>query len=309
LTIALDFAPNISHAWFFSALKNGYFEDRGLEVDYVVPDSTTTSIKLVGTGRSQVGISFATEAIAARDRDLPVRVVNTFWPRLRAGMVAMAEEVPEFGAIEGKTVGVLNSDYDRVCFPLLLEEHGLSRDDVEVVDPGASLVPPLLSGQLAMVSGAGDHEKILAERESGEEALFWGFADVCPQMAMGIIANERWASRNAETLRAFNAAALEGLAWSMENPEEASDTFTTEFPDSGYSPELGRALWKEMAASFCAPYTEENGLGYSHPEQWRALVDLMKEAGTLKEQVPVGELVTNEHLPEDPAETDACRRV
>jgi putative hydroxymethylpyrimidine transport system substrate-binding protein len=306
LTVALDWQPNTFHYWFFAALENGYFEERDLEIDYVIPDAAATSIKLVGTDRAQVGISPGVDAIGARDSGIPIRVVNTVWPRPPFGVIARAEEVPQFDAIEGKTVGILSTDYDRVCFNRLLEEHGMSEEDVNIVDPGFNLVPPLLSGELAMVTGSDNFERVIAEEESGEDVNWWADADVCPYGSINMFANERWASRNAETLRAFNVAALEGLAWSMENPEEARDIFVKRFPEAALSPELELAMWEATVPTFCAPYTDDRGLGYSDPEQWRELIDLMTEAGVVEGELPVEELTTNEYLPEEPVRTEEC---
>jgi putative hydroxymethylpyrimidine transport system substrate-binding protein len=304
ITLALGFAPNTAHYWFFSALEKGFFEKRGLKVDYIVPDSTSTSIKLLTTGDAQVADAFGELAISSRAQGLPVQVVNTYAPEPPSGVVAMADEIEQFSDIEGEKAGILDVPYHRTCFDRLLEGNGLTEDEVTIIDPGFNLVPPLISGQLAMVSGADAFERVMAERESGEEVRHFAFAEVCPENVFNLVTTEQWASENTQALSDFNAAALEGLKWAMDHPAQARDIFVERFPEN--DPQLELAMWTAVRPAFCAPYTNSNGLGYSDPGHYEELTALFKEAGVIDSPPPIEELVTNEYLPKDPLRSEAC---
>lgn len=302
--VALDWVPNTFHYWFFAALERGYYSDAGLKVEFQVPDSTTTSLKLTSLNQSQIGISIGSDTVTAYDNGLPVQVINTIAPAYPLGMLAPANKVSEFADAEGKTVGVINTDVDHLCFNRMLNNSGLSESDVEIVDPGFNLVPPLLSGKLTMVSGSANFEKVIAERESGEKINFFHYSDVCPQPAIELVANKIWAEDNPQTVKSFNAATLKGLVWAMENPEQARDMFVKLYPD--YDPDLELAMWNASLPVFCAPHTSEKGLGYSDPGQWQAWIDLMAEQELVSKSFDSSNLLTNDYLPDKPVTTSAC---
>src|SRR5690606_2424397 len=71
VNFALGFSPNYAQAAFFAALGAGYYEEAGLEVDYIVPDSTQTAAKLTGIGRADFGEFFGLDPVVAAGEGIP----------------------------------------------------------------------------------------------------------------------------------------------------------------------------------------------------------------------------------------------
>ena len=301
--IMLEFPPNASQIWFFSGLDRGTFKKAGLDVEFLIPDQASTPIKAVTTKNADFGLTLSTDSITAYGQDAPVRVVMTLEPRILEGMAVLPENIKSFEEIRGKTVGLLPLTYEEGCFDRQLKEHGMTKDDVKIVDPGFNLVPPLVNGKLDMVTASSNYEGVIAKESSGKDLKIFQFSDVCPNTTIHMVTSKQTEAEDPEFVKTFEKAALDSLAWAMANPEEAHAIYAKRFPELDEKVDL--AQWKASVPTFCAEYSEEHGLGYSDPEQWTELIELTKDQGAIDETFPLEDLVTNDHVP-DPPMTEPC---
>jgi ABC-type nitrate/sulfonate/bicarbonate transport system substrate-binding protein len=298
---ALAFTPNYVQAYFFTALDKGYYEEAGLDVDFVVPESSQTSTKLIGVGRAQLGEVIGIDPIPAIADDIPIRVISTFEPGPNLGLMAIPGEVDEVSDLAGEQVGVFGQFvYSEVCRPRLLEENGLSPDDVETVDIGFTSVPPLLTGKVAASEGGQEAELVSAGLETGEELNFFSYSDVCPNLPIEMIGNAGWMEENLEATTAFIEATLRGVKYTMENPTEARDIFIERFPDV-VDPQEN---YDAVQGTFCPLSGDE--LGVNDQQQWEELIDLAVEGGAVDEELAYEDVVTDAYLPDDLPTTTAC---
>lgn len=301
---ALVFPPNWVQGYFFAALDQGFYEEEGLEVEFLVPDSTTTSNRLVSLGQAELGETFGSDPLVAYGQGLSIEIVNGLMPDSLVGMMALPDAVSDFGDVEGGTVGLLNTPLDRVCFDLLLEDAGLTQEDVEVIDPGFNLVAPLIAGEFVASTGSLLGEYVTASSEYGEEIRFFPYGDVCPAYPTAVIGNRQWVADNPDLVQAFNRATLRGAVFAMEEPQETYELFVARFPDQEDA--VTEAKMTEAQMFYCSAHTEENGLGSADLEAWQTLVELLVEEGSIGEPYDAAELVTNDHLPEEPVTTERC---
>lgn len=303
VTFALGFAPNYGQVSFFNALLAGYYEDAGLDVDYVVPDSTQTAAKLVGVGRADAGEFFGLDPITAVGEDIPLKVATT-WAFGELGLMADPNgDVKSVADLDGGTVGIFSGlPYSEACRPRLLEANGLSPDSVETVDVGFNSVTPLLTGKVDAAEGGKPAETVTYQLESGEAPTFLSYSEVCAPFLFGVFVNDEWASDNPETASKFIEATLEGAKLATENPEESHKLFTDEFPDL----EQPLLQFEEFGKATCGPDAAEEGLGYNPSGDYEELIQLSLESELISEELSVDEVVTDEYLPEEPVTSSAC---
>jgi len=303
VTFALGFSPNYGQVSFFNALLAGYYEDAGLDVDYVVPDSTQTAAKLVGVGRADAGEFFGLDPISAVGEDIPLKVATT-WAFGQLGLMAdPAGDVKSVADLEGQQVGIFSGlPYSEACRPRLLEANGLSPDSVDTVDVGFNSVTPLLSGKVAAAEGGDPAETVTYEIESGNAPTYFSYDEVCAPFLFGVFVNDEWASDNPETASKFIEATLQGAKLANEDPEESHRLFTEEFPDL----EQPLLQFEKFGEATCGPDAAEEGLGYNPSGDYEELIQLSVESELIPEELSVDEVVTDEYLPEEPVTSSAC---
>jgi putative hydroxymethylpyrimidine transport system substrate-binding protein len=305
VTYALGFAPNYVQAYFFAALDNGYYEEAGLDVEFVVPDSTQTAAKLVGLGRADFGEYIGTDPVAAVGEDIPVKVVIT-WSRGELGLMALPDgPVQQPADLEGQKVGIFGGlVYDEVCRPKYLETNGVDPDSIDTVDIGFSSVPPLLNGRVAASEGGKPFETVGAQLELDDTPVkFFSYSEVCPPLVQGTFVNSEWAEENADVAKRFVEATLRGVKFAAENPKETQTLFQERFSDL----EDPLINFEETAGTLCGPESPERGVGYNSREEWQELIDISVEGEAIEEPLEVDDVMTDEYAPAQPVMASTCK--
>lgn len=303
VTYALGFAPNYVQAYFFDALSKGYFEEEGLDVDYVIPESTQTAAKIVGIGKAQFGEFIGPDPITAQAEGIPLKVASTWQPAAEYGLIFKNGEFEDPKELEGTTVAAYTDLlYAEVCRPRFLEANGLEPDSVKTVNGGFLTIPPLIAGKVQSAEGEREVEGEIFAQEAEEEPGFFSYSSVCPKFPQGTFVNNEWAESNPEEATAFMTALLRGIKDFIEDPAGVKAVFEEKFP------ELKEPLpyYTAVAESFCGPEANQLGLGYNDPKQWEELVEVAKEGGVIDSLTPIDEVVTDEFLPSPPIKAAAC---
>lgn len=66
LTIMLDWYPNAVHSFLYAAEAEGYFAEKGLEVEIQMPADTNDALKLVAAGKVDLALSYQPQVLMAR---------------------------------------------------------------------------------------------------------------------------------------------------------------------------------------------------------------------------------------------------
>jgi putative hydroxymethylpyrimidine transport system substrate-binding protein len=304
--MVLEFAISPSQEGFFSALGKNYFSKVGLDVSYQVPGDVAVPIKAVASGKADFALALSTLSASAYGTGSPIKVISTVEPRMGLGMLVVAGKIKSFKEIEGKTVGNGFLPQETICFKRELKKYGISEKSVKLVDPGYNLVASLLQGKVAMVDGSVNYESQIVKAITGKEGHVFQFneGNVCPPYSIQLITSQKEIEQHPETVRKFVKAELEGVEFATRHPEEANAEFLKRFPDQDPKQTLPQAI--ATAPTYCASYSEKNGIGYSDPKYWEELIAMTaSEPSVLKKAFPQSELVTNEFLPK-PALTEAC---
>lgn len=306
VTMVLEFAISPSQEGFFSALGRGYFARQGLDVSYQVPGDIGIPIKAVASGRADFALSLSTLSASAYAEGSPIQVISTIEPRLGLGMLVLPGKVKSYKEIEGKTVGNGFLPQEEICFKRQLKKYGVPEKSIKLVNPGFNLVASLLQGKVDMVVGSVNYESQIVKAITGKEGRVYQFneGNLCPPYSIQLITSKREIERHPETVRRFVRAELEGVSFAIRHPREADAEFGKRFPDQDPKQTLPQAI--ATAPTYCASYSETDGVGFSEPKYWQELIDMTaSDPAVLKRSYPESELVTNEFLPK-PALTEPC---
>ena len=155
LTVMLDWFINPDHAPLFVALEKGYFAERDLEVEFIAPADPNDPPKLVAAGRADLAVSYQPQLHLQVAEGLPLRRVATLIATPLNTLLVLADgPIKTLADLKGKKIGFSVGGFEDALLKAMLAPHGMTLDDVTLINVNFSLSPSLLSGQVDAVIGA-----------------------------------------------------------------------------------------------------------------------------------------------------------
>jgi putative hydroxymethylpyrimidine transport system substrate-binding protein len=154
VSLVLDWVPNPDHVGIYSAIDQGDFARRGLDVTPRPPSGVSDPITLVAAGRSDLGVSYEPELFFAQEHDAPVAAVATVVPTALASIIASGSSgISTPADLRGKTIGVDGTQSTAAFVAKVLSSAGLGTGDVHIVNVKFNQVPALLGHKVDAVAG------------------------------------------------------------------------------------------------------------------------------------------------------------
>ena len=241
MTVLLDWFVNPDHGPIIVAQEKGYFADQGLDVEIIAPADPSDPPKLVAAGQAELAISYQPQLHLQVAEGLPLKRVGTLVATpLNCLLVLEDGPIKEISDLKGAKIGYSVAGVEEALLSAILGKHGLSVDDVELVNVSWSLSPSLMSGQVDAVLGAyRNFELNQMEIEGVEGKCFYIEEEGVPTYDELIyVANKD--SMDTDKIRRFLRATELATQYIVNHPEESWTVF------SGTSPELQDEL-NEMA--------------------------------------------------------------
>ena len=155
MTVLLDWFINPDHGPIIVAQELGYFTEQDLEVEIIAPANPSDPPKLVAAGKAELAISYQPQLHLQIHEGLPLQRVGTLVATPLNCLLVLADGPIQSPAdLAGKKVGFSVGGVEEAVLGSILRHHGLSLDDVELVNVNWSLSPSLMSGQVDAVIGA-----------------------------------------------------------------------------------------------------------------------------------------------------------
>jgi putative hydroxymethylpyrimidine transport system substrate-binding protein len=285
----LSWLPGGDNLGFWAGKEKGFFEEEGIDLQIRHSNDPTASIKLAASGERPLAIAYTGDILFSAAKGEKVTSIFSLTDSSPFGIISLDESgIGTPKDLEGKRVGVTSLPIDQAFFDNMLEEAGVDRSAVKVVDPGQSGVQQLLQGNLDATSAIVDYEPAVLESKGKTDYTFTFYSDYGAPDApfYCIVANPEWLAQNGETARAFVRAVRRSFAWTHEHVDEAADIFMEEFPEQDR--ELVKTIWTRER--------EIQGDGTNDPAKFRELARFLEAEGLLESPVGTSELATNDYL-------------
>ena len=299
ITFVLDWTPNTNHTGLYVALANGYFAQRGLDVEVVQPPEDGAEV-LVASGKAQFGVSFQDYIAPAlmEGVEMPITAVAAVIQHNTSGIISRAGEgMDSPSGLEGRKYATWDLPVEKATVEQVVAADGGDFSKVE-------LIPSTVTDEVsALKSGSVDAIWVyyawagIACQVAGLATDYFSFADIDPVFdyySPVIIANNAFLSENPDVARDFLAALAEGYQYAMENPVLAADILMEAAPELKSNIELvyqSQGYLSEAYQADAARWGEFDG------ERWSRFYTWLNENDLLEGKLDPNSGFTNDYLP------------
>jgi putative hydroxymethylpyrimidine transport system substrate-binding protein len=243
VTVILDWFPNPDHAPLMVAQQQGFFRDKGLEVEFISPADPSDPPKMVAAGKADIGITYEPEFIQQVDKKLPLISIGTLIDKPLNCLVALKDgKISTLADLKGKRIGSSGSSgLSSIMLKVMLEKQGLKDKDVEFITVHYGLTQALLSGKVDAVTGMMRNFEVPAlELNDHKVETFFPEDNGIPNYSELIfITNTNKA--HDKRMPKFMAAIQEAVAYLDAHPEETWQAFIKQYPESNNA--VNREAW------------------------------------------------------------------
>lgn len=280
MTILLDWFINPDHGPIIVAQEKGYFAEQDLEVEIIAPADPSDPPKMVAAGQADLAISYQPQLHLQIHEGLPLQRVGTLVATPLNCLLALTDGPIQTPAdLAGKKVGFSVGGVEEAVLGSILRHHGLSLDDVELVNVNWSLSPSLMSGQVDAVIGAyRNFELNQMEIEGVEGTCFFVEEEGLPAYDELIyVANTE--TMDKDMIARFLAATEKATQFIVNHPEDSWTVFSG--TSAELQDELNAKAWVDTLPRFALrPAALDAG-------RYAAFETFLNEAGLIPTVNPV----------------------
>lgn len=231
-TLILDFLPNAVHAGIYRAVAAGYYEDENLDLEIIPPTSTSDPLKLIDSGKADIGIADAinTSSLIADGR--PVKAIMALDQRPLAGIITRKEDGYKSPAdLDGATLGITGDPSDEPISKWIVNEGGGDYDSLDVVTIGFNGVTNLESGKVNAFTGFWPADGVQVDVDGTPTTIFkLDDYNAPPYPGLVVFSTDERIKERSAVMQAFVTATTKGYEDTLADPEQSLKDLLAENP-------------------------------------------------------------------------------
>jgi ABC-type nitrate/sulfonate/bicarbonate transport system substrate-binding protein len=277
MTFMAGYKPqaNLPFVGVYVAQEKGFFASENLTVAIEHSAGQGQHLQMVATGKVQVTTQDAAVLLKRRaDPGLPLVSIALIGQRGQQAFAALASSGLKTPMDwQGHKVGYKGTPPPDLF--ALLGKAGADVNKMELVNVGFD--PRLLAEGIVDVYPVFKSNEPFMLQSWGYEIMLWDAGDFgVPALGLTYVTSDETLKTQPETLERFLRAALKGIAYAAEHPDEAVDIVL-----QYTGPETNRDHMRFMLDSELAERESETtkgyGVGWQTEEQWQSLADMLEE--------------------------------
>ncbi|WP_170447265.1 ABC transporter substrate-binding protein [Ruegeria arenilitoris] len=249
MTVLLDWFVNPDHGPIIVAQEKGYFAEQGLEVEIVPPADPSAPPRLVAAGQADLAVSYQPQLHLQIHEGLPLKRVGTLVATpLNCLLVLEDGPIKTLADLKGKKIGFSVAGVEEAILTAMLNAHGVSLDDIEMINVNFSLSPSLMTGQVDAVIGAFRNFELNQMDIEGVPGRCFYIEEegVPPYDELIYVANPE--TMDKDMIARFLAATEKATQYIVNNPEKSWEIFAATSPE--LQDELNARAWVDTLPRF-----------------------------------------------------------
>lgn len=277
-------------AYAYVAQEKGFFADNGLDVTINPGAGSVDVIGLVAAGQADFGAADApTLMVVEAEQQLGVTAVAAVHQRTLSAVATVAGTGIQTPAdLEGRIFSDAPGSTNRILFPFFAEAAGFDADAVEFVPSAPPDLPKLLAAGQVDAIGQFVVGKGLIESVTGDEAVFFPYGEYLPDVyGIVTITRDELIESDPDLVQRFVTALMEGLEYSIANPEETGEILAQYVPEQNPQVAAGEV---GLMAGYVNPEGFDAPIGSIDADRIASMIELLTEAGVLQGELTVDDV-------------------
>jgi NitT/TauT family transport system substrate-binding protein len=304
LAVALSFDRpiNASLAPLVVAMTDGLFSQENLAATSHIAAGSPEAIARVTSGASEFAVVDINALIRFRSQaSSPVKAVFVLFNKAPYAIVARKSRgIHVLSDIEGKTLGIADSDLSAGLWPALARQNGINLDHVKQSPISAAVREPMLSaGQLDAVTGF-SYQSAVNLRDRGvpaDDLAVLRFADYgCEAYGFAVIVNPEFAAKRPDAVKGFVRALIAGTNLTIRDEGHAVDQVLTRMEEGSRELELER-LHAVVRDNILTDEVNRNGLGGVDPVRLEHAINQVGEGFHFEKHPTAADIFDDHFLP------------
>lgn len=291
MTFMAGYKPqaNLPFVGVYVAQEKGFFAQQGLDVTIEHSAGQGEHLQLTASGKVQVTTQDAAVLLQRRsDPGLPLLSIALIGQRGQQAFAALESsglKTPKDW--EGHTVGYKGTPPPDLY--ALLHASNANLEEIELINVGFD--PRLLTEEKVDVYPVFKSNEPYMIKSWGYDVVLWDSADYgVPTLGLTYVTSDETLNENPDMLARFLKAALDGIDYAAENPDEA-----VEIVLKYTGPETDPDHMRFMLESELKDMQCDEGTGWQTEDQWQALADMLVEY-KIMQPIDVNQVFSNDIL-------------
>lgn len=249
LIVLLEWFVNPDHAPLVVARELGLFEKAGLKVELLPPSDPSIVPRAVASGQAEIGIHYHPNLYLDHAAGVPLVRFGTLVETPLNTLTVLAEgPVSSIKDLEGKRIGFSVSGFEDAMLGRMLDEAGVDKSSVELINVNFALSPSLISGQVDATIGGFRNFELTQMRLAGHEGRAFFPEEHGVPVYDELIFVTRPELVEDSRLKRFLEAVEQGAIYLTNHPDESWKLFIRAYPD--LDDELNRQAWLDTLPRF-----------------------------------------------------------
>lgn len=296
ITFCLDYTPNTNHTGIYVAQAKGYFKDEGLTVKVVQPADGTAEA-MIGSGQAQMGVSYQDYIANALSSKNPVAIeaVAAIIQHNTSGIMSRkADGITSAKKMEGHTYATWSMPVEQATIKQVMESDGGDFDKLKMVpyevdDEVAGLKANMFDCVWVYEGWAVQNAKV--QHYDVNYFSFVSMDKVFDFYTPVIAANDDFAKKYPDVVKAFVRAAKRGYEYAIKHPKAAGDILLDAAPE--LSSDLVQASAKYLAKQYQA---DAKSWGVIDKSRWDAYFKWLNDKKLVENKLDVNSGWTMDYL-------------
>ncbi|GAA0434706.1 ABC transporter substrate-binding protein [Actinoplanes capillaceus] len=231
-------------AFAWVAREKGYFRDAGLDVTIQLGAATGENIKVLSAGQAQFANLDMTGAwiLAGKGQAPDIRAFAAVHQQTLVSIIALeGSGITTPKDLEGRKLGAATGSVNQLLFPAYAKLAGIDAGKVEWVNAPPAQLPSLLaSGRVDALSTFLIGARGIEKAAGGKKTVVLPYSEFLPGLfGNGLMASSRVTTADPDMVRRFRDAALKGLQYTLDHPDEAAQILKKAQPTADVTAAVG----------------------------------------------------------------------